>query len=500
MTAIPPEPRSINSSLIWAIAACLLVTLPLLPLHNYLDPANIAMLYLLAVTMVAVQAGKRAAILAACLNVVLLDFFFIQPRFSFAIGDVQYGVTLAVMLAVALIISKLTTGLQSQATDAIERERQSRALYELASKLAGATSLEQMAAATRNFLHRSQGCRGVLLVRRSDMLQPVEPEHHLDSELQSAAAYTAMQLAQVRNLLEGNQYWMFLPLHGSTYVRGVLAIDFSATPQATINARQALYAAVASLAAIAVERLHFVEVAQRVQLQMTDERLRSAILAALSHDIRTPLTAIYGMADTLALMQLPQPARDSAEAMREQALWLNSMVENLLDMAKLNAGSIRLNQEWQPVEEVIGASIKLLGAALEHHPVKVMLPPDFPLLKFDAVLMERVLCNLLENAAKYSPPDIPVSVNAQLAGDKAKISVCDSGPGFPPDKLDKVFELFERGDTESSVPGVGLGLAICRSIVEAHGGKIHASNRDGACVTFTLPLDTPPVIETEDDE
>jgi two-component system sensor histidine kinase KdpD len=267
-----------------------------------------------------------------------------------------------------------------------------------------------------------------------------------------------------------------------------------------LEAQQALYEAIASLVAISVERLHFVEVAQRAQLQMTDERLRSAILSALSHDIRTPLTVLYGMADTLSLAQLPPATRAIVAAMREQAQRLNGMVSNLLDMAKLRAGNVRLNQEWQPLEEVIGASIKLLGDALERHPVQVLLPPEMPLLRFDAVLMERVLCNLLENASKYAPVSTAITIRAWIENGQAHVSVCDSGPGFPPDKLDKVFELFERGDAESNIPGVGLGLAICRSIVAAHGGEIHASNRNGACVTFTLPLGEPPRIEAENDD
>jgi two-component system sensor histidine kinase KdpD len=494
------QPRSLTARLTWVVAACGLVTLLAWPLRNVLDPANIAMLYLLAVALVAMRAGKHAAIIAALLSTGLLDFYFIYPRFSLTVGDVQYVVTLAVMLAVALIIANLTIVLQRQTAAAIERERQSQALYQLASRLAGTTSLEQVAAATRDFLHRSQGCRSILLIRRNDVLQPIEAEHCLDSELQSAAAFTAMQQAQTRHMQEADRHWLFLPLPGSTYVRGVLAIDFGETAPAAINTQQALYEAIASLVAISVERLHFVDVAQRAQLQMTDERLRSAILSALSHDIRTPLTVLYGMADTLAQAALPAATRDTVDAMREQTLRLDSMVGNLLDMAKLRAGNIRLNLEWQPLEEVIGASIKLLGDALLQHPVKVMLPSDMPLLKFDAVLMERVLCNLLENAAKYAPPASVIILSARVEGDLSHISVCDSGPGFPPDKLDKVFELFERGEAESSVPGVGLGLAICRSIVAAHGGEIRAANRDGACVTFTLPLGKPPVIETESDD
>ena len=496
--AVFHQPRSAAARLVWAVAACVSITLLAWPLRNLLNPANIAMLYLLAVAIVAARAGRYAAIVAAFLSTILLDFFFIHPIFSFTVGDMQYVVTLAVMLVVALIIGNLTIGLQRQTIAAIERERQAHALYQLASQLAGASSLEQVAATTHHFLLQSQGCESVLLMRRNNALHPVG-QVRLDSELQSAAAFAAMQQAQTRSLQDGERHWLFLPLHGSTYVRGVLAVDFCTS--ATLDVQQALYEAVASLVAIAVERLHFVEVAQRAQLQMTGERLRSSILSALSHDIRTPLTALYGMTDMLALTQPPLPpvARDMVEAMREQALRLNGMVSNLLDMAKLRAENIRLNQEWQPIEEVIGASIKLLGTALAQHPVKVLLPPDMPLLKFDAVLMERVLCNLLENAAKYAPPLSIITISAQIKGDNAAVLVRDSGPGFPPDKLDKVFELFERGDAESSVPGMGLGLSICRSIVEAHGGEIRASNRDGACVTFTLPLGDPPAIETDDE-
>jgi len=457
------------------------------------------MLYLLAVALVAMHAGRYAAIIAAFLSTALLDFFFIQPRFSFTVADAQYVVTLAVMLVVALIIGNLTIILQRQTAAAVERELQSQALYQLASQLAGATSLEQVATATRSFLYETQDCLSVLLIHRDNELHPVEQGHSLNSVLQSVVALAALKQAQTLSLPDDDDYWLFLPLPGSTYIRGVLAINFGKIVPSTISDQQNLYEAIASLVAIAIERLHFVEVAQRAQIQMTDERLRSSILSALSHDIRTPLTVLYGMADTLSLTQLPQSARETVSAMREQVLYLNSMVSNLLDMAKLRAGNIRLNQEWQPLEEIIGASIKLLGTALAQHPVKVILPSDLPLLKFDAVLMERVLCNLLENAAKYAPPTSTITLSAQVDGDKVHISVRDTGPGFPPDKLDKVFDLFERGNAESSVPGVGLGLAICRSIIQAHGGEIHASNCDGACVTFTLPLGDPPVIEMGSD-
>jgi two-component system sensor histidine kinase KdpD len=497
--ATPRQPLSISVQLAWVVAACTLVTLLAWPLQNALDPANIAMLYLLAVALIAWRADRFAAILSAIVCTGLLDFFFIRPQFTLSVADAQHVVTLAVMLVVALIIANLTISLQNQVAEAIERERRSQALYQLASRLAGTTSLEQVDALTSSFLQETQACHGALLMRHGKEVQPVAKDLQPLSGKPYYAAQRALSQGTVLATLDEPEQWLFLPLHGSTYIRGVLALS---APDIWLlrKERRPLFEAIASLVAISVERLHFVEVAHRTQLQITDERLRSSILAALSHDIRTPLTVLYGMTDTLALTSLPPTASATVAALREQTLKLNNMVSNLLDMAKLRAGNIRLNPEWQPVEEVIGASIKLLGTALAQHPVKVILQPDMPLLKFDAVLMERVLCNLLENATKYAPPASTITLSAKVDGDQASLSVCDTGPGFPPDKLDKVFDLFERGEAESTVPGVGLGLAICRSIVAAHGGTIFASNEHGGCVTFTLPLGDPPVFETDDSD
>jgi two-component system sensor histidine kinase KdpD len=237
-------------------------------------------------------------------------------------------------------------------------------------------------------------------------------------------------------------------------------------------------------------------------MQVVSERLRSSILSALSHDVRTPLTALVGLADSLALAKpvLPQAQRESAEAIRDQALQLSGMVGNLLDMARLNAGGVKFRKEWQPLEEVVGSSIKLLGKALARHVVSVRLPADLPLLEFDAVLIERVLCNLLENAAKYSPPGTSIVVSARQLGGLVEISVCDRGPGIAPGQDADIFAMFVRGRRESAQPGVGLGLAICRAIVEAHGGSIVAAGAagGGACFSFTLPVGTPPTVEDEE--
>ncbi|HPY40315.1 MAG TPA: DUF4118 domain-containing protein [Thiolinea sp.] len=245
------------------------------------------------------------------------------------------------------------------------------------------------------------------------------------------------------------------------------------------------------------------KLAQENQMQMATERLRSSILSALSHDIRTPLTSLYGLAESLQLTTNNLDANTQATliALRDQASHINNMVNNLLEMARLQAGGLQFRKEWQPIDEVIGTSIKLLKPALTQHTVKVDIPEDFPLLEFDALLMERVFCNLLENAAKYSPPRSTLSIHAKLLSDRdqAEVSLCNEGEGFPADKLEQVFELFERGRHESTIPGVGLGLSICRAIIEAHGGSIKVANQatGGSCTYFYLPLGHPPTMFSE---
>jgi two-component system sensor histidine kinase KdpD len=284
-------------------------------------------------------------------------------------------------------------------------------------------------------------------------------------------------------------------------VRGVLAVNAAPRGRGTGEAIEGLHPTFASLVAIAVERHHYVDVANEAQMEIASERLRTSILSALSHDVRTPLTAIVGLADSLAAQKppLPDAARDAAIAIRDQAARLNSMVTNLLDMARLAAGKAKPRKEWQVLEEVAGAAVQLLGRSLAGYRVAIKLPAGMPLIEFDAVLVERVFCNLLENAAKYSPPGSAITVRARVADGFAHVSVADEGPGFPAGREDEVFAMFARGAQESSVTGAGLGLAISRSIIEAHGGTIRARNRSsgGAEVTFTLPLGSPPAIDEE---
>lgn len=485
------------------LLACVATTLVATPLIGYLDLANIVMLFLLTVLLLAVTLGRGSAILGSVLGVLCFDIFFVPPRFSLAVENIQYLVTFAVMLATGLITAHLAAGLKQKAREAEQREQRTQALYDAARQLAGALTREQVIELSREFAHRQLNAEAVILLADKEG-QPPRPAAPTTCVIDPLLARIAEDSGKtVRGHEQGDSGYasLYLPLRASMRTRGVLAIAFPAEIANVADEHLALLEALASLIAIALERLHYVDVAQSTQLNMLSERLRSSILSALSHDLRTPLTALVGLSDSLFLIKppLPETALETARALHEQAARLATLVANLLDMARLNAGEIKLRREWQPLEEVIGASIKLIESALLAHPVKVSLPADLPLLEFDAVLLERVFCNLLENAAKYAPANSGLDVVARPAGDFVEIEVCDRGPGFALGDTEGLFEMFVRGDAIAGKPGTGLGLAICRAIVEAHGGTIGAMNRSdgGGCVRFTLPRGTPPVLEEE---
>jgi two-component system, OmpR family, sensor histidine kinase KdpD len=294
---------------------------------------------------------------------------------------------------------------------------------------------------------------------------------------------------------------LYVPLRAPMRVRGVLALcprvgDWNPPPE-----QRQLVVTSAALIAIAIERIHYIEVAQQALLHMESERMRNSLLAALSHDLRTPLTALVGLSDTLAINPPADPKERSAidRLIRDQAHRTSTLVENLLDMAKLQAGGVKLRKQWQPITEVIGSALDSRAEQLKGHRIRIDVPEDFPYVEFDAVLMERVFTNLFENAAKYTPAGSEIAVHADIADDPDEgrmvtLSVSDNGPGIPAGREAWLFEKFTRVSDESSIAGVGLGLAIVRAIVEAHGGRVRAENlpQGGARFIVSLPAGSPP--------
>ena len=483
-----------------AVVACAATALLATPLLGLLELTNIVMIFLLAVVGVGWFYGRGPAVVAAFLGVGLFDFFFVPPRFSFAVSDVQYLVTFVVMGVVALAIGQLTAVLKVQAEAATQREHRMRGLYEMSRDLSAALMPEQVAEIGARFLAAEFNARSTLLAAdEHDRLAPLPGGNAAVDDAVAQWAFDRGEAAGFGTDTLPASACLVLPLKAPMRLRGVLAVQ--PAERATLGPDQRrLLDTCASLLAISLERIHYIDVAQKSTVQIESERLRNSLLSAISHDLRTPLAALVGLADTLSMTALPLPSAQAevTAAIRESALRMNAMVGNLLDMARLEAGAVPMRREWQPLEEVVGSALAACGTALQGRPVSVSLADGLPLLHLDAVLFERVLVNLLENAAKYTPRGSAVELKATASSSSVAIVVDDHGPGLPPGREEALFNKFERGSKESATPGVGLGLAISRAIVQAHGGTIRGESRsgpsgiEGARFTIELPRGSPP--------
>lgn len=499
----------------WTVAACILTALLATPLLPHLDLANIVMLFLLAEVLIAVRFGRGPAILAAFLSVAVFDFFFVSPRFSFAVSDVQYLVTFSVLLVVGLIVGQLTSGLRFQAKIAAHRESRARALYEFARELSGALQTEQIFEITQSFIQRTFHAKAILLLPdeaarlslpsqvdgSKDADKIIKDATNLDIGIAQWAFDRATPAGMGTDTLPASTYF-YLPLVAPMRTRGVLAIQPENPRWILIPEQRQQLDTFAALAAIALERVHYIEVAQDALVRMESERLRNSLLAALSHDLRTPLTSLVGLSESLTRSRPPLASgqQELAQALHDEALRMSNLVANLLDMARIQSGEVKLNLQWQEFEEVVGSALRASQSAIAGHEIKTRLAPNLPLVRFDAVLIERVLCNLIENAAKYTPAGSRITIAAETSGRFLEVAVYDNGPGLPAGQGDAIFEKFTRGERESATPGVGLGLAICRAIVDAHQGTIRAAHSPdgGAAINFTLPLGTPPALPDMD--
>ncbi|WP_293813688.1 sensor histidine kinase KdpD [uncultured Aquitalea sp.] len=485
-----------------AALSCLLATGVSSLLDPYFSLVNVVMIYLLAVVLVAVRFGRGPGVLASFLSVAVFDYFFVPPRMSLSVSDTQYLLTFGIMLAVALIISQLTARLRFEASIATYRERRTRALYDLGRELAGALTAAQIIETTISRLEPLFNARlAVFTPDSKDSLQ-------LSSELVAGSdtgvaqwVYDNQQPAGLGTQTLPSNVLLYLPLKAPMRTRGVLAVLPEKMDKVFLPEQQRLLETCAAQIALALERVHYVEVAQDALVAMESERLRNSVLSVVSHDLRTPLTTLVGLSSLLAEGNVSSEQRqDIANSIQDESLRMNNLVTNLLDMARLQSG-VKLQKEWQMLDEAVGSAVRAANRSLSGHALSIRLPPDLPVLEYDAVLIERVLVNLLENAAKYTPAGSHIALEAKRDGGKVVVCVSDDGPGLPDMQGQKLFDKFTRGNSESSTPGVGLGLAICRSIIEAHGGVISADNRlpHGAVFSFTLPAGASPALPQEEE-
>ena len=478
-------------------------------LFGHIELTNLVMLYLLGTVLVATRFGRGPSVLAAILSVGLFDFLFVPPRYSFAVSDTQYLITFAVMLATALIISTLAARGRHQAHVARARERRAAELYALSRELARSRDVDELSEILlRHLLAGIEGAAAVLL-----------PD--ADGRILDPGRFCARGTSEARYPVPGNDLgiaqWaydhrtkaghgtdtlasadaIFLPLNALKRCIGVVALRPKDAGQLDVPEQMHLIESLINQSAIAMERVQLAQTAQAADMQIESEKLRNVLLSSISHDFRTPLASIIGAASTLndEASATLEPARRQAllATILDEAQRLHRLVGNLLDLTRLTQGPIDLKRQWVALEEIVGSVLRRLQDKPGAGEVTVDLPVDLPLLRVDEVLIEQVLFNLVENAQKHAPGSA-LRIAAESFRDVVAVTVRDRGPGLPAGDESRVFEKFHRGRSEGAQSGFGLGLAICKVIVEAHGGEISAHNAagGGAEFRFTLPRDAEP--------
>jgi len=466
--------------------------------------SDVVMVYLLVIVMVSMRLGYGPSILAAVLSVAALDFTFVPPYLSFAVADRRRVVTFAVMFAVALVISSLTQLVRNQGSAARQRERRTALLYAMSRELAGTLGIDTMLVIASRHLHDAFDAGVVVfLPRSSDRLEvAIRSEGTFDAKEHAIADWV---WGHERSAGLGTESFpsattFFLLLRGSRDKVGILGVRPGHERRFADPEQRLLLDALAAQIGSALERGQLAEAAQRAQVEIETERLRSSLLSSISHDLRTPLGVITGATSTLLQDEevlIPEARLELLESAHEEAERLNRLVGNLLDMTRVASGMLSPKKEWHPLDEVIGVALNRLESRLADRDIQVTLPPLLPPVPLDAILVEQVLINLLENALKYTPFGTPIEISAIAKGDTVEIAISDRGPGVPAVYADKIFEKFYRLKPDISDGGTGLGLAICRGVVEAHGGRIWVQTRigGGASFRFRLPIgESPPLV------
>lgn len=488
-----------------AVALCTLITLFSQWLIPAFDQANLVMVYLLGVVIVALFYGRWPSALAAVINVASFDLFFVQPRGSLAVTDAQYLVTFAVMLIVGILIGNLTAGVRYQARIARHREQRAQHLYEMSKGLSQALTPDAIAQTSRHFISSSLHAKtAVLLPQENGGLAPAASDEGASIVVDDAIARWSfdkqMPAGAGTDTLAGVPYQL-LPLVASGQSRGLLAVEPTNARQLMVPEQQRLLQTFTVLVANALERLDLAASAESARLDAEREQLRNSLLSALSHDLRTPLTVLFGQAEILTLDLASEGSKHAPQAnqIRQQVLSTTRLVNNLLDMARIQSGGFNLRKEWQSVEEIIGSALRMLETVLSSHEIKIELPEELLLVNCDGSLIERVFINLLENAHKYAGSGATIGIRATPQQEWLEMEVWDNGPGIMSGGERAIFDKFSRGNKESAIPGVGLGLAICRAIIEVHDGEIWAENgpNGGARFRFRLPLESLPEMDTD---
>ena len=470
---------------------------------------NVDLIFLTAVVGVAVRLGLGPSLVTSFVSAVCYNFFFLQPTDTLTIDDPNNVSVFLLFTALAVLISRLAARGWHHTVAAQERVRVVETLYGFSRKLAGAGALDDVLWATAYQIAMMLKVRVVLLLPDNDTIAVkagYPPEDALD-EADLAAAKWAWEKGQPAgrdsDALPGAK-WLFMPMRTGRGAIGIVGISRNGTGPLLRADQRRLLDALADQGALAIERVHLVEDIDRVKRTAETERLRSALLTSISHDLKTPLAGIIGSAG--ALRDLSQSFDELAKAdllstIIEESERLNRFIANLLDMTKLESGAVAPNTAAHDVGEIVGSALERASKILAEHRVEVDMSPKLPMVMVDAVLFEQVLFNLLDNAAKYAPPATTVRISCWHEDQHVKLQILDEGDGIPDVELERIFDKFYRARKGDQVrAGTGLGLAISRGFVEALNGTIIAANRtDRKGAVFTITLPAPKIYERKKD-
>jgi two-component system sensor histidine kinase KdpD len=483
-----------------AAAITVLCTLLAFAMYRHFELSNLVMIYLLGVTVAGLRLGRGPSTLTAMLSVAAFDFFFVPPRYSFAVSDAQYLVTFGAMVTIALVIASLTASVRQQTRVAGARERRTALLYAMSRELAATRGTPNMARVAVRHVAEVFECQAVVLLQEAGGKLRYPADTPLESSFRHADLAVAQWVADHgRRAGLGSDTLpaargLYVPLGDEKRTVGVLAVLPVNARRVLLPEQSHLLGTFAGQIALALERARLAEVAEQSGLAAERETLRNTLLASISHDLRTPLAVMSAAGSTLAQhdAQLDQATRvQLARSVETKAREMSELVSNVLDLVRFESGQVALRRDWQMLDDLVGSALAAHAERLAAHPVELKLSPELPPVWVDATLIVQVFGNLFDNIAKYTPPGTRTTVSAVADAERAlvRVMVDDDGPGLPAGEPVRLFDKFQRGSGEGTVVGVGLGLAICQAIVRAHGGEIEAERREGggARFTFTLP-------------
>ncbi|HSY08048.1 MAG TPA: sensor histidine kinase KdpD [Steroidobacteraceae bacterium] len=483
----------------WALASAVVCTGAAFLMYPRFELSNLVMVYLLGVMLAGLRLGRGPAALTALLNVAAFDFFFVPPRFSFAVSDAQYLVTFGVMLTIALVIANLMASVRQQTRVAGARERRTALLYAMSRELAVTRGVGNMARVAVKHVAEVFDCLVTVLLPDSAGRLHYPSEAPLEASLRGADLAIAQWVVDHgRRAGLGTDTLpaapaLYLPLGDERPALGVFAVLPSNRRRVLLPEQRHLLETFAGQIALALERARLAESAETARVAAESESLRNTLLASISHDLRTPLAILAAAGSTLAEhgAGLDAATRTSlARSIEGTAREMSELVSNVLDLTRFEAGEVVLRRDWQAVDDLVGTAWQRLETRLAAYPIELSLPAELPPVFVDAALIVQVFSNLFDNIAKYTPAGTRVRVSALAERQLVRVYVDDEGPGLPAGETARLFDKFQRGTEEGAIAGVGLGLAICRAIIRAHGGSIEAHQRPGGGARFELTLPT----------